>query len=445
MESEIREHGDSDPAGSVQLINLTDGETEAPFAVREADEGSASRGSGSVRLDLWTWMGNHPVVVGVATGVICFAIIAAAVSLALSSDARNTGDDPVAGAAVSGTDGGRGSFSGDSLNFTSDDPKRTGTVGAPKALNGSDASDDEWAAAAPSVGDNALDVNATTGDDSGSANDADRTGANNGNGSGDQGTNGSGATPTTSGATTSTVRTSSTVRNTVTTTRGTVTPRPTSTPATTNTAPTSPTTASTTSSSTPTTPSTPPSASNLIAAPGNYSVHPIDNSTTFAANVISGASQYCWSFNQPGVSHGPFCSAATSYQLPAGALGLAPGLVSVTATASGPSVNQSESMSIILTRSWVLAQPYDGATAKHGKTLPVRIAGVVGASEHLLRFVQDGYDSGWISYGDVNGTTLTSRHPLWDDLVTGDLTILASVQGAGRVLASGKVTVSIVD
>lgn len=419
------------------------------------------------------------MIVGILTGVICFAIVATAVTLTLGSGAMNADDDPVAGAAVSGTDGNRGSFSGDSGNFASNDPKRTGNVGAPKNITDDEADAGNEQAlgtvpATPSVGDDALDVG--TGGTTGGSTDSqdDRTNQTDGTDDGDN------TTPTSSGPstttnrptstrvpttnsgrpttkpTTATTQRTSTTRRTSTTARSTTTTRATTgstastvppTPPTPPTVPTTQTTvSSTTSSSTSTTSTTqppPPPPVGLIAAPGDYSVQAMETATAFAANAVPGATSYCWSFSQPGFgSYGPTCDGGTTFVLPAGALGMEPGLVNVTATADGPGiVRESDSITIILTKANTFARPKDGATVKIGRPLAVRVFETAGASEYLLRFVQGDYDSDWISYGSENGTTIGRTHSLWDNVSAGNMTILVTVQGSGRVLATDSITV----
>ncbi|MDH4279729.1 MAG: hypothetical protein OEW83_16785, partial [Acidimicrobiia bacterium] len=121
---------------SVHLIDLTEEEQEAPFAVREAD-GSAGAVPGRIpdKAEILAWLEEHPVFVGIATGVLCFSIIAGAMSAVLGSDPQS--GDPVAGAALSDTDGGQGSFSSSGsggANFTSDESKlsRTGAGRVPE-------------------------------------------------------------------------------------------------------------------------------------------------------------------------------------------------------------------------------------------------------------------------------------------------------------------------
>ena len=122
-----------------------------------------------------------------------------------------------------------------------------------------------------------------------------------------------------------------------------------------------------------------------------------------------------------------------------------PGLVTVTATATGPGVNESDTITIVLTRRTPFAQPRSGASVTIGRTFPVRIVETVGATEYLLRFEQGAYDSGWISYGSETGTTIKRNAAFWDNVEAGPLTIHAIAQNSGAVLASGQVTVTLVD
>jgi hypothetical protein len=458
VEIGFREQGDTGTVGSVQLIDLTEEEPEAPFAVREAGESASDGASKPTESDLWSWFGDHPVVVGIVTGVICFAIIATAISLTVSSTTGDGRDDPVAGAAISETDGGRGSFSGDSSNFTSNDPKRTGNVGAPKFLAAEEADADRSSQAsipgAPSVGDDApgftggaANDELTTGGQANADSPAgDNTASDNSPGNDQQ----AGEPTATTGATSTTVRTQGTQG-----TQGSI-PRPSTTrppattqgtTATTAGATTASTTQSTTTTSTTTTTTTTtqPPVSGVIAAPSPYSAHAIETATNFAANMIPGATSYCWRFSQPGYSsHGPFCASGTSYQLPAGALGMEPGLLTVTATATGPSVNESETITIILTQNMLFAQPRPGNTVTIGRALPVRVVDIVGAQQHCLEFWQSGVQVFSGCYGTESGNVFMRTDPIWDVLSPGSLTIRARVTGAGKVLAVDDVAVIVV-
>ena len=462
---DVHETSASDSHGSVQLIDLTEEEPEAPFAVREAD-GSLDAVPGRIpdKAEILAWLEDHPVVVGIATGVLCFSIIAGAMSTVLGDD--NADDDPVAGAALSETDGSQGSFSSSGsggANFTSDDSKlsRTGA--------GKDVDDLEGAETAAGANTNPNGPSARnsqqTGPGSESASDLDQSATidNGGSTTGrlpgqpadpsvsttrpsgtsspttlNPGPNVSGNIPTTAttaATTPSQPGTSPTNPTTVTTAGQTPsTPRPsTSTP-------TVPATSAPTT--TPTTPSTAPPAELSIAAPGNGTSHSFETPTNFAANFVPGATEYCWSFTQNGTTALTACSNGTTYQLPARPSQLDPGLVTVKVTATGPFGTLADTIQISLYRTKVLNNPTQDLEIGRSP-LRVGVVNLVGATSYCFTLTQSGYSSGELCYS-TPGKTFNKNHEIWDSLSPGPLTVSARILGSGGVvLAVDSVTIQL--
>jgi len=458
--SDVHETSASGTQGSVQLIDLAEGEQEAPFAVREAD-GSAGAAPGRMpsRAEILAWLEEHPVVVGVATGVLCFLVIAGAMTAVLGSDSRTDADDPVAGAALSETEGGQGSFSSSGsggANFTSDESKLSRT-GAGKVANGETAAGASTSPKSPTAR-NSLSDGATTGGASNLDQSATINGGPPGSGSGQSsgplsnttlptGTNpnGSPTTGASSAATGSTATTlnpgpnvSGPIPTTSTTSRVT-----TSSPATnlTTTVQTQSTPAPTTPTSAVTTPTTAPSTDLSIAAPGDGTRHRFETPTDFAANLVTGATQYCWTFIQSGVTALNQCSGGTTYQLPARPAGLDPGLVTVRATATGPSGTVSDTIQISLYRTQFISNPTRDVEIGRG-ALRVGVIDMIGATNYCFQITQAGYDSGPLCYNDP-GNSFTKNDPIWDFLSPGPLTVNATVSGGGFVLATGSVTINL--
>ena len=476
MAFDVHERGTSDPSSSVQLIDLTEEEAEAPFAVREADEAlDAASNRIPDKAEMLAWLEDHPVVVGIATGVLCFSIIAGAMSVVLGSDS-DADDNPVAGASLSETDGSQGSFSSSGsggANFTSDDSKLSRT-GAGKDLD--DIDDGESAAGAGSDATGPSGRNsAATGQSSRTSpgittdlNQNANTNTNNSSSVGGAGTGtgtGTGQAPRPASSTTTPAGTSGgaagntnttlnpgpNVSGPVPTTAPTATTVPTSSA---TTRPTTPTTGQTTStpqiststptstpSSTSTTASAPP-ASVSFAAPGNGTSHSFDTPTNFAVNFVAGATEYCWSFTQSGSAGHSACTSGTTYQLPARPSGLGPGLVTVTVTASGSFGTVNDSIQISLTRSRVINNPTRDLEIGTS-TLRVGVINLNGATSYCFQLTQAGYSSGSLCYSSP-GTTFNKNHPIWDSLSPGPLTVSATIYSGSTVMATDSVTINLI-
>ncbi len=458
----------SDTEGSVRLIDLTEEGSEAPFAVREAD-GSTGAVPRRIpdRAEILAWLEEHPVGVGIATGVLCFAIIASAMSIVVGSDSNSDSDDPAASAALSETDGGQGSFSSSGsggANFTSDESKLSRS-GAGKVVDGS--ADGESAAGANPDGSPARNSQSTD-PWSGGASNLDQSATLNGrtpgggNGAGQAAGPGSSTTlpvaaganagPATPGATGTPATTlnpgpnlSAPMPTTATTSRATTPTNQTTATTARQTSSTSPSSAPTTAATTPTTaatiPTTPPPASLMIASPGHGSIHPFESSTNFSANYIAGATQYCWTFIQSGATAHQSCSSGTSYQLPAYPDGLGPGLVTVKATATGSFGTLADTIQISLYRAMVINNPTQDLTIGRSP-LRIGVVNLIGATQYCFRLTQAGYDSGTLCYS-TPGKTFSKSDPIWDLLSPGPLTVSATIHGGGLTLAADSVTIQL--
>ena len=430
MASKVRESGGRDSGGRISLIDLNE-KGEAPFAVRRADEYPAGAENGHHRLDIWSWFGKHPVAVGVATGVICFAVISTAISLTMSSNEQSESDGPLADAAASQPADNRGSFSAEvsaGVNFSSDQSKRsragasgkdfdeeTGTVGtgghhvARPAI--AFTTNDTSTAISSAPWESGRSSSSTTDENSG------LTGTTQSIPGSTQATGGTNTTAATAGQTTNTTSGLGSTSGTDTTT---------------------------TQPASSTTDTTGPSGGEFsIAAPGDESLHPWESPTSFAANLLSGASQYCWTFTQSGIGSTESCSAGTTYQLPAYPDFLIPGLVTVTANASGSFGTVSETIQISLYRSTVFTQPQAGAVFTVGAdSLQIDVTNLFGTTSRCFRLTQTGYDSGELCYDDSN-VLFGRQHAIWDDLAPGPLTVQATIWGGGMVLSSDSVEVEL--
>ncbi len=465
MALDARESSASPSEGPIQLIDLTEEEQEAPFAVREADEYvDAVPGRIPDKAEVLAWLEQHPVVVGIATGVLCFSIIAGAMTAVLGPESDD--DDPVAGAALSETDGSQGSFSSSgsgAANFTSDESKLSRS-GAGKVLD--DPGDGESAAGPTNSAGNPNSPTARGTQSSNPTTDAtpnlDQSATVNGPNRAPQAGGDGSSNPAGPAATGSTVTTlnpgpnvSGTIPTTPTTTRvSTSTPvsNPTTTPTSGQTASTAtaPTTVPTTPSTAPTTATTPttsststttPPVSISIAAPGSGTSHSFETPTNFAANFVSGATEYCWAFIQGGSTALTACSGSTTYQLPARPSQLNPGLVTVRVTATGPFGSVADTIQISLYRTKVINNPTGDVTIGRG-ALRVGVVNLVGATQYCFRLTQTGYDSGSLCYS-TPGKTFNKNDPIWDSLSPGPLTVSASVYGGGTLLAADMVTIQL--
>ncbi len=472
MAVDVHETGASGSRGSIQLIDLTEEETEAPFAVREAD-GSLDAAPSRIptKAETLAWLERHPVIVGVATGVVCFSIIAAAMSVVLGSESDSSTDDPVAGAAASETDGTQGSFasSGSSgANFTSDESKlsRTGAGKVSDEVDGRSDGEDSGTLDVDPDGPTALNPRPrsnlsgqipNTDDDLMNRNpDSDTTGT---DADGLAGSTGGAPTATTTPSTvnprsSTTLNPGPNVGGGMPTTATTVPPvtnptavvtspsssvtNPPSTGATVSQtpstpAPTSPSTNPTSPPPTdpPTTPTTAPPPSLSIAAPGSGSSHPIETATNFAADFVPGATEYCWSLTQGGATPISSCSSGTTYQLPGSPAGLVPGTVTVTATAKGPFGTVTNSISIVLYKANVLNNPTRDLTIGRNA---LRVGVIdIGGTNHCFRITQSGYSSGELCYVET-GKTFNKNDPIWNSLSPGRLTVTATVyRGSTRI------------
>ncbi len=461
---DVHETSASSSQSSIHLIDLTEGEQEAPFAVREAD-GSVNAVSGRIpdRAELLAWLEDHPVFVGIATGVLCFSIIAGAMTAVLGDSDAGT-DDPVAGAALSETDGSQGSFSSSGsggANFTSDDSKLSrsgagkiadeagGETAAGASTNpGSPTAQDSFAPDATTAGASNLDQSATI--NGGTPPAGNGSGQSSGRGSSttqpavaNPGLN-SGANPTGSPTTAATGNTATTL-NPGPNVSGTIPTTVTTTRATTSTPATNPTTVTTGQTpTTPTTPTTTPTTAAVdlfIAAPGDGTSHLFETPTDFAATFVSGATQYCWTFIQSGVTALEVCSGGTTYQLPARPAGIGPGLVTVRATATGPFGSVSDTIQISLNRSRIINNPLRDVQIGSAP-MRVGVINLIGATSYCFRITQTGYDSGQLCY-PVPGKTFPRNDPIWDLLSPGPLTVTATVYAGGMVLATDSVSINL--
>jgi hypothetical protein len=461
----VYEPGEDWPTGSVKLIDVTQEDSAAPFAVSEAEEDAAVSGPfGSEGLE--AWFVHRPILVGVATGIICFSIIAGAITLSRGDVSRAGSDDPVAGAARSDTDANRGSFSADGSagsNFTSDEKKKRSSVGVKPSdefAASESSSSDEVSAPVILNDDDDLDLaGPTASDESGSERNvtvrrrADTTvapgvntspSASNPAPGGPADSNVILVRPGSNPAGNTTLTTVSSGRNSPTTPKATAPVQPsttasipTPTTATTQAPQTSPAQQSTTSTS-------PPAPTELmIAAPSHGSVRKYEESTTFAANAVLGANSYCWRFTQAGHAGIPNqCSSGTTFTLGSRPSGLSPGQVSVTATAYGPFGTASKTIQISLTKPEVFTRPSPGATVTYRKSLQMKLAPLEGATQYCFRLTQSGFSSGWLcSSGPTRN--INRNNTLWDDLRPGPLTIRGEVRASGAILASDTTSVTV--
>ena len=470
----------------VQLINPSLDESEAPFAVSEADRaatfGAPSKVNGAV-----SWSAQRPALVGVVTGVICFTIVAGAIFLARTRTDVVAIDDPVVGASANQSDANRSSISdgGSGSNFTSNEAKRRSRATGAKSDNDND-HDDEVALPAADRGDVTADDDTSEGQDATDSNPetesntsdttsdkvsgAPTTAANTGPtidpkvgldprgptslvpGPGDQ-TSPRPSTSTTrrqistsAKATSTTRRTTSTTRSPTTsatpstatsTTRRTTTSRPPTTPSTSRT-----TTTATTTTTTSTT-SPPPVGDLVIASPSDGGKSRYDIATTFAVNAVPGATRYCWRLTQSGSSGiTNRCSSGTTYRLPANSAGLRPGLVTVEATAEGPFGERSDNISMWLVRDETLQSPKSGSSEKHGKNLRTSFHIMRGATQYCVRLRQSGYLGEWRCSASKT-VSFKPNDKAWDDIEPGSLTIESKVRAGTRTLDTDTISVTI--
>lgn len=485
----VRQLGDEDIQGSAATA-ATDRQSEAPFNVSEARVSSSNVGSWLNSMSKRLGLDGKPALAGVAVGLAFFAAFVAVT--AFNGDGTET-TAPTADVADHNDDGSRSSFTDGGL-FNSDAPKkRSRAAGAA----GKEAALAERGTTASTAGNSSTDRNAgelAMTDPAGPATSVDDVnvgavtpGPNNAN-DGPTGTSSArsrstlttarssspgpippAGRPTTTrsfsgGVVTSTPTslpgssyttvpryetyppttntTSTTVR--VTTASTSVTSYTTTTRSTTTTRPTTSSTTTTTAA-----PVTPPTGAivddgPLIAAPANGASFKPSDTVTFAANPVSGADEYCWTFAGSGVSAFTRCASSTTYSLDLGLYDFNLGAIGATARAyRGTTLLKSDSVTIGIINHRVLTQPRDGSRATIGRQMRVGFVGVDGAT-YCFRLSQPGFDSGEICTAS-NGTKFDRSDALWSQVSPGPLRIDARIVIAGSNAGTQSVTIDLVD
>ncbi len=475
MTGGVPKSGDGDGQGSI-LVETSLDESKAPFAVHEARVTPSGLGQWAEKL-MATVPLNQAALAGVALGVLFLVAIFALAGFDNDDPAIGS---PGADAAGSDDSGSRGQFTDGGL-FASEAPKKrsraAGAAGKEAAL--AEQSDGEQALdslpAGPTISRRAdLDQLGQTNAgefNAGATNPGNTTNAGRAGGDG-EGVDGSGSnldpfTPTTIRAndpgrplaTTTTLR--PTIPTNPPTTRLTSASIPTVAPNTV-TSPTngvvatSPSTSAGTSAPKPprtepvpsTTSTTDPPIDNtpLIASPSSGSTYQPNARVMFAATVVAGADQYCWTFSGAGVGSFTRCSGGTTYTLSLGDHDFGFGSVTVVGEAkSGSSTLKSGSITLNLRLDQVLSHPRNGATHKIGRTMRIGFRDVSGADQYCYQLQQSGhYDPGEVCMTG-NGVTIGRNDPLWARLEAGSLQVSGWVLINGTTVGSQTVTITLTD